>query len=219
MNKEPTIIEGEVTQAFRPVKNDSGKWRPANIYIATDKGKVKISHFPDSDFDTHVTFEPIQMPAWYTALDLDNLIGSTVKAIAYYKSTYEGTLEYSKVQLFEVADSLPKPAAAQGAPTQQEAEPAPWSNASQSQKIAFGQSYYLAANFINNQGPWQGSDQAYLKRLYELACMFYPVVLVGPGAVIDFFHDTPPELEPEPEQSDEQLKDDLFGPSGVLTID
>ena len=219
MNKEPTIIEGEVTAEYRPVKNDSGKWRPANIYISTDKGKVKISSFPDSDFDTHVTYEPIQMPEWYTSLDLDSLVGATVRVIAYYKSTYEGTLEYTKVQLFEVADSLPKPAAAQGAPTQQEAEPAPWSNASQAQKIAWGQSNNLAANFINNQGPWQGSDQAYLKRLYELACMFYPVVLVGPGAVIDFFHDTPPELEPEPEQSDEQLKEDLFGPSGVLTID
>jgi len=213
MNKEPTIIEGEVTAEYRPVKNDSGKWRPANIYISTDKGKVKISSFPDSDFDTHVTYEPIQMPEWYTDLDLDNLVGSTVRVIAYYKSTYEGTLEYTKVQLFEVADSLPKPAAAQGTPTQQEAEPAPWSN-SIDERIAWNSAINNGANHVDSQGPWQGPDHAWLKRVDEKANEIYGLIRRGPWQMVVV--DEPPA---EPEQSDEQLKEDLFGPSGVLTID
>lgn len=112
------IIEGEVTQAFAPSKNDAGTWRPANIYIETAEGTVKISEFPKSDFETRITHEPIQMPAWYTALDLGNLVGAKVQVVGSYKSTYEDTREYHKATAFKVLSSLPTPQPSEP-PTQQ----------------------------------------------------------------------------------------------------
>jgi hypothetical protein len=104
------IIEGEVTQAFAPSKNDAGTWRPANIYIETAEGKVKISEFPRSDYDTRITFEPIQMPAWYVSIgDVTHLVGAKVQVAASYKNTFEGTREYNRIQTFKVLSSLPTP--------------------------------------------------------------------------------------------------------------
>jgi hypothetical protein len=113
------IIEGEVTQAYEPRKNENGRWRPATIYITTATGKVKIAEFPRSDFDTRITYEPIQMAAWYTDLgDLENLVGAKVQVAASYKDTYEDTREYNKTQTFKVLSSLPTPQPSES-PTQQ----------------------------------------------------------------------------------------------------
>ena len=105
---EVEIIQGEVTAAYEPTKNEAGKWRPANIYVETDDGSAKIAQFPKSDYDTGVTFEPIQMPVWFTSLDIDNLVGSKVQVVAAYKSIYEGTKEYNRVQTFKVLDGVAK---------------------------------------------------------------------------------------------------------------
>jgi len=105
---EVEIIQGEVTAAYEPTKNEAGRWRPANIYVETDDGSAKIAQFPKSDYDTGVTFEPIQMPPWYTSLDIDNLVGAKVQVVAAYKSIYEGTKEYNRVQTFKVLDGVAK---------------------------------------------------------------------------------------------------------------
>jgi len=111
-NKEVDIIEGEVTQAYTPSKNNEGKWRPANIIIQRDDGsQATIKQFPKSDYDTRVTHEPIQMPPWYEALDFDNLIGCWVQVAAVHSGEYNGIAQYDSVKTFKVAStsSLPKP--------------------------------------------------------------------------------------------------------------
>jgi len=107
--KNVEIIEGEVTEAYPPTKNDdTGKWRPANIYIATTEGPVRLGQFPKGDYESGVTIEPIQMPKWYEALDLDNLVGARVQTAAVYQKTYDGTPQYGSVQTFKVLNGVPK---------------------------------------------------------------------------------------------------------------
>lgn len=105
-NKQVEIIEGEVTEAYPPNKNDEGKWRPANIYIATTEGTVRLGQFPKGDYESGVTFEPIQMPAWYEALDLDNLVGARVQIAAVYQKTYQGTRQYGSAATFKVLNGV-----------------------------------------------------------------------------------------------------------------
>ena len=116
-NKQPVeIIEGEVTEAYPPNQNnDTGKWRPANIVIATDEGKVRLAQFPTTD-KAGVTIEPIQMPEWYEALDLDNLPGVRVQAVAVYMDMYKDVPQYGRVQTFKILNGVapkaqPKPTA------------------------------------------------------------------------------------------------------------
>ena len=118
-NKEVDIIEGEVTQAYAPSKNEEGRWRPANIIIQRDDGsQATIKQFPKSDYDTRVTYEPIQMPPWYEALDFDNLIGSWVQVAAVHNGEYNGIAQYDSVKTFKVASAgsplkAPQPRTAQ----------------------------------------------------------------------------------------------------------
>ena len=117
------IIEGEVTQAFAPSKNDAGAWRPASIYVETAEGKVKISQFPKSDDKTKITYEPIQMPEWYVSIgNVADLAGVKVQVAASYKSTYMGTPEYNNIKTFKVLSSLPTPQPSES-PTQQNGTP------------------------------------------------------------------------------------------------
>lgn len=137
--------------------------------------------------------------------------------------TYQGkSITYRNiVGITSLAEpSADAPAATPQAPTQaptrqvdQGAEPAPWSN-SIDERIAWNSAINNGANHVDSQGPWQGPDHAWLKRVDEKANEIYGLIRRGPWQMVVV--DEPPA---EPEQSDEQLKEDLFGPSGVLTID
>jgi len=139
-NKQPVeIIEGEVTEAYPPNQNnDTGKWRPANIVIATDEGKVRLAQFPTTD-KAGVTIEPIQMPEWYEALDLDNLPGVRVQAVAVYMDMYKDVPQYGRVQTFKILNGVapkaqPKPTATT---TTTASAPASRGNSTIDQRIAW----------------------------------------------------------------------------------
>jgi hypothetical protein len=181
------IIEGEVTQAFAPSKNDEGKWRPANIYIETAEGKVKISEFPKSDYDTRVTYEPIQMPGWYVSLgDVAHLAGVKVQVAASYKSTFEGTREYNKIQTFKVLRGLPTP---QPTPATT-ATPAPaWG--SLDERIAWN-SAFNNANEKTRPPENIGDEARWLEDIVRRATLLYPAIRKG--------YTPPVEVEDAPEQ-------------------
>ena len=206
--KEIEIIEGEVTQAYPPSKNDdTGKWRPANIYIETEEGMASISQFAKGDYDTGITYEPIQMPAWYTALDLDSLPGAKVQVAAAYKSTYNETRQYVNVQTFKVVSDLPKPK-----PTQANNAPSSWSN-SVDERIAWNSSINNAVHahpFLENPVKNDPLDSAavshWIDEVDALASPLYGLIRRGPVA-----EDTVPDNHEEPE-------DELFPDDGVQSI-
>ena len=199
------IIEGEVTQAFAPSKNDAGTWRPANIYIETAEGKVKLSQFPKSDFDTRVTYEPIQMAVWYTALDMDNLAGAKVQVAASYKSTYEDTREYHKATAFKVLSSLPTPQPSKSPATASAPATASWGS-SIDERIAWNSS-------INNANeatdpPTNAEDEArWIEDIDRRAHLIYPLIRRGPTPPVENAPEVPveaqePDVEPEPDVED-----------------
>ena len=216
-NQRPVeIIEGEVTQAYAPSKNDEGKWRPANIYIETAEGTVKISEFPKSDFETRITHEPIQMPAWYTALDLGNLVGAKVQVVGSYKSTYEDTREYHKATAFKVLSSLPTPQPSEP-PTTAPAT-ASWGG-SIDERIAWNSS-------INNANeatdpPTNAEDEArWIEDIDRRAHLLYPIIRRGPTPPVEIAPEGPveaqePNEEPEPD-IEHPGEDDIASNMGVF---
>ena len=159
-NKQPVeIIEGEVTEAYPPNQNnDTGKWRPANIVIATDEGKVRLAQFPTTD-KAGVTIEPIQMPEWYEALDLDNLPGVRVQAVAVYMDMYKDVPQYGRVQTFKILNGVapkaqPKPTATT---TTTASAPAGWGSIDE--RIAWNSAINNAVTAI----PWISNMEAPLE--------------------------------------------------------
>ena len=197
---EVEIIQGEVTAAYEPTKNEAGKWRPANIYVETDDGSAKIAQFPKSDFDTGVTFEPIQMPPWYTSLDIDNLVGSKVQVVAAYKSIYEGTKEYNRVQTFKVLDGVAK-VQADSTPGVT-SSPAAWG--SLDERIAWNSALNNSCSAI----PWKENyvvgmgvgNTEWLNQVDTLAQDIYALIRRGPLPPVE---DTPDADQPDdnPEES------------------
>ena len=191
--KSVEIIEGEVTQAFSPSKTDAGTWRPANIYIETAEGKVKISEFPKSDFETRITHEPIQMAAWYTALDLDNLAGAKVQVAASYKSTWEDIREYNKIQTFKVLSSLPTPQPSKSPATASAPATASWGG-SIDERIAWNSS-------INNANeatdpPTNAEDEArWIEDIDRRAHLIYPLIRRGPTPPVEIAPEGPVEAQ------------------------
>ena len=188
--KSVDIIEGEVTQAYVPSKNDKGSWRPANIYIETAEGKVKISEFPKSDFETRITHEPIQMAAWYTALDLDNLAGAKVQVAASYKSTYEDTREYNKIQTFKVLSSLPTPQPSKSPATASAPATASWGG-SIDERIAWNSAINNAVSKI----PMPYDDTGWLNEVDILAQVIYPLIRRGPTPPVENAPEGPVEAQ------------------------
>jgi len=200
--KEIEIIEGEVTQAYPPSKNDdTGKWRPANIYIETEEGMASISQFAKGDYDTGITYEPIQMPAWYTALDLDSLPGAKVQVAAAYKSTYNETRQYVNVQTFKVVSDLPKPK-----PTQANNAPSSWSSSSVDQRIAWNSAINNSVHYYTEKSNRLEMPAMPLDAVHNLAMQLYELIRRGPVA-----EDTVPDNHEEPE-------DELFPDDGVQSI-
>ena len=196
--KQVEIIEGEVTQAYPPSKNDdTGKCRPANIYIETEEGTVSISQFPKGDYDTGTTYEPIQMPAWYTALDLDSLPGTKVQVAAAYKSTYNEIRQYVSVQTFKVVSDLPKPK-----PTQANNA---WSN-SVDERIAWNSAINNAVSYYTEKSNRLEMPAMPLDAVHNLAMQLYELIRRGPVA-----EDTAPDNHEEPEG-------ELFPDDGVQSI-
>ena len=214
-NQRPVeIIEGEVTQAYEPSKNDAGTWRPANIYIETAEGKVKISEFPKSDYDTRVTYEPIQMPAWYRALgDLENLAGAKVQVAASYKNTFEGTREYNRIQTFKVLSGLPTP---QPAPATI-ATPAPaWG--SLDERIAWNSAINNAASAV----PYERESVVdWTVEVSIVAHHIYTLIRMGPlpaeNAPEQPVEAPEPNADPEPDV-DYPGEDDMASNMGVMEV-
>ena len=201
--KEVEIIEGEVTQAYPPSKNDDGKWRPANIYIETEDGMASISQFAKGDYDTGTTYEPIQMPAWYTALDLDSLPGAKVQVAAAYKSTYNETRQYVNVQTFKVVSDLPKPK-----PTQANNEPPSWSL---DERIAWNSAINNAVSYYTEKSnrPPQFQNIT-IALIQDLALRIYELIRSGPSLMALVAEDAVEDTkEPEGE---------LFPDDGVQSI-
>ena len=197
--KEVEIIEGEVANVYPPSKNDdTGKWRPANIYIETEEGTVSISQFPKGDYDTGTTHEPIQMPAWYTALDLDSLPGAKVQVAAAYKSTYNETRQYVNVQTFKVVSDLPKP---KPRPTQANNA---WSN-SVDERIAWNSAINNSVHYYTEKSNRLEMPAMPLGPVYNLAMQIYELIRRGPVA------EDPVEEIKEPEG-------ELFPDDGVQSI-
>jgi len=104
-NDEMQSIEGVVTRVFTAKLNDEGAWMPGKLVVLTDDGEVDFIAWPMKDFDTRVVFEPMRMPPWFAALDLETLEGASVKAIAVPKvSAYSGKREYTKVNSFKLVE-------------------------------------------------------------------------------------------------------------------
>ena len=218
-NKQVEIIEGEVTEVYPPNKNDEGKWRPASIVIATDEGKVKLAQFPTKDYDSGVTFEPIEMPAWYEALDLDNLVGARVQIAAVYQKTYEGTRQYDKAKTFKVLNGVaPKAQTAtqegvQPAPTATTPTSAPWG--SKDDRIMWNSAINNAVTAI----PWISNmtedKEAYytpnwLSEVDALARDVYALIRRGP---------TPVEEAPLEPEDDDPFPDAPEESLGVLSAE
>jgi hypothetical protein len=209
------IIEGEVTQAYEPRKNENGRWRPATIYITTATGKVKIAEFPKSDFDTHITYEPIQMPGWYVSIgDVTHLVGAKVQVAASYKDTYEDTREYNKTQTFKVLSSLPTP---QPTPATT-ATPAPaWG--SLDERIAWNSAINNAASAV----PYERESVVdWTVELSIVAHHIYTLIRRGPLPPVEDAPEKPveapdPNLEPDPfpEYTDEE---DTASNMGVMEV-
>tara|TARA_Y100000310_G_scaffold84570_1_gene81457 strand:+ start:278 stop:961 length:684 start_codon:yes stop_codon:yes gene_type:complete len=220
------IIEGEVTQAFAPSKNDEGKWRPANIYIETAEGKVKISEFPKSDYDTRVTYEPIQMPGWYRALgDLENLAGVKVQVAASYKSTFEGTREYNKIQTFKVLSGLPTPQptpATTATPAQARAARPPSAYDENQMRIMRQSTLGYAATVIAPVVKDFATPLRMVEATIQIGQMFLSYVLTGE---IPSHEDAPeqpvqaqePNTDPEPDV-DYPGEDDIASNMGVMEV-
>ena len=212
-NKQPVeIIEGEVTEAYPPNQNnDTGKWRPANIVIATDEGKVRLAQFPTTD-KAGVTIEPIQMPEWYEALDLDNLPGVRVQAVAVYMDMYKDVPQYGRVQTFKILNGVapkaqPKPTATT---TTTASAPAGWGSIDE--RIAWNSAINNAVTAI----PWISNmtedGEAYyrpnwLSEVDALARDVYALIRRGPTPVeqapLEPEDEEPFPNAPEDEESDE----------------
>jgi hypothetical protein len=209
-NKQVEIIEGEVTEVYPPNKNnDTGKWRPANIYIATTEGTVRLGQFPKGDYESGVTFEPIQMPAWYEALDLDNLVGARVQIAAVYQKTYEGTRQYGSAATFKVLNGVapkaqPKPTATT---TTTASAPAGWGSIDE--RIAWNS----AINNAVTAFPWISNmtedGEAYytpnwLGEVDALARDVYALIRRGPAPVEEALLE-PEDEDPFPNAPEESL--------------
>ena len=105
-NDEMQSIEGVVTRVFTAKLNDEGAWMPGKLVVLTaDDGEVDFIAWPMKDYETKVVFEPMRMPPWFAALDLETLEGASVKAIAVPKvSAYSGKREYTKVNSFKLVE-------------------------------------------------------------------------------------------------------------------
>ena len=104
-NDEMQSIEGVVTRVFTAKLNDEGAWMPGKLVVLTDDGEVDFIAWPMKDFDTRVVFEPMRMPPWFAALDLETLEGASVKAIAVPRvSAYSGKVEFIKVNSFKLVE-------------------------------------------------------------------------------------------------------------------
>lgn len=210
-NKEIEVLEGTVTGAFPPRMNDKGTWMPANILITTDGGElVKVSQFPKKDFDTRVTYEPIQMPTWYEALpeNIRDLVDSKVQVIASYKDTYKDTREFNYVQSFKVLSMAHEPQPRIVQP--QTAKP---STADENQMRIMRQST-LGYSATLHAGKDFASPEIMIEQTIQVASKLLEYVISGemPSFVDEVA---------EQEKYDEQIKEDLFGRAddGVLPVE
>ena len=114
-NDEMQSIAGVVTRVFTAKLNEEGAWMPGKLIVLTDDGEeVDFIAWPMKDYETKVVFEPMRMPPWFAALDLETIEGSSVRAIAVPRvSAYSGKVEFIKVNSFKVAvqtqDGTPAP--------------------------------------------------------------------------------------------------------------
>jgi hypothetical protein len=109
-NDEMQSIAGVVTRVFTAKKNEEGAWMPGKLLVLTDDGEVDFIAWPMKDFDSQIVFEPMRMPPWFAALDLETIEGASVKAIAVPRvSAYSGKVEFIKVNSFKVVPTQATP--------------------------------------------------------------------------------------------------------------
>jgi hypothetical protein len=120
-NDEMLSIAGVVTRVFTAKLNEEGAWMPGKLIVLTDDGEeVDFIAWPMKDYETKVVFEPMRMPPWFAALDLETIEGASVKAIALPRvSAYSGKVEFIKVNSFKVvgvAQATPREETQDGTP-------------------------------------------------------------------------------------------------------
>ena len=109
-NDEMQSIAGVVTRVFTAKLNEEGAWMPGKLIVLTDDGEVDFIAWPMKDFDSQIVFEPMRMPPWFAALDLETIEGASVKAIAVPRvSAYSGKVEFIKVNSFKVVPTQATP--------------------------------------------------------------------------------------------------------------
>ena len=134
------------------------------------------------------------MPPWYTSLDIYNLVGAKVQVVAAYKSIYEGTKEYNRVQTFKVLDGVAK---VQADPTPGvTSSPAAWG--SLDERIAWNSALNNSCSAI----PWKENfgNAEWLNQVDTLAQDIYALIRRGPLPPVE---DTPDADQPDdnPEES------------------
>ena len=201
-------IFGEVLQYYPSTQNDAGTWRPAKLVILTNDGEeVDLSEWPKKDFDTKATLIPVQLPR-FDRLDVDNIIGLRVKAVAMEDGSYKDRKQYlvTKDGAITVSGGEGKPAQ-EAAPAVQQQQPAakptassPWTT-SIDLRIAWNSAINNAVAALENPM----DDEEYWVKVVWYASNLYRLILAGP----------PPEEEPEeePEEQAEPVlsEDDIFG--------
>ena len=215
--KEIEVLEGTVTSAFPPTRMEDGNYRPANILITTDgdeSEQVRISQFPNSNFDTKVFYEPIQMPTWYEALpeNIRDLVDSRVQVIASPKGEWNGVRQFNYVQSFKVLKLAhePQPRTAQPRTAQAAATPA-WGSIDE--RIAWNSAINNAVHALSGNDPLLPE---YIGKVDTLASLLYELIRRGPDSPVDA-----PEAEADEQAYDKQIMEDLFGRAdgGVLPVE
>ena len=220
--REIEVLEGTVTSAFPPTRMEDGNYRPANILITTDgdeSEQVRISQFPNSNFDTKVFYEPIQMPTWYEALpeNIRDLVDSRVQVIASPKGEWNGVRQFNYVQSFKVLKLAHEPQPRTAQP--QTAKP---STADENQMRIMRQST-LGYSATLLAGKEFATPQLMVERTIQVASKLLEYVISGE---MPSFVDEPAEEAEDDEQPDEQQPAegavfDLFGNAddGVLPVE
>ena len=186
MSDEMQSIAGVVTRVFTAKLNDEGAWMPGKLIVLTDDGEeVDFIAWPMKDYETKVVFEPMRMPPWFAALDLETLEGASVRAIAVPRiSAYSGKVEFIKVNSFKVAvqtqDGTPPPSPTP-TPTQSTFsldERIAW-NSSVNNSVTVLASEIAEAMRALAEGDESSLDEC-LGRVDRLASGFYDMIRRGP---------------------------------------
>ena len=207
--KELDKIEGEVLQYYPPSQNDEEIWRPAKLVILTSDGEeVDLSEWPKKDFDTKETMIPIRLPR-FDRLDVGNIIGLMVKAVAMENGPYNDRKQYlvtkdGKITVSGGEDKPPQAAQApEAAPAVQQQQPAAKPTASSSWttsidlRIAWNSAVNNAVAALGNPT----DDEEYWIKVVWYASNIYKFILAGP----------PPEEEPEEQAEPVLSEDDILG--------